>query len=322
VHLKRYDTEIVQNVGICAPVHPRFPLTSYSYSAVLAPIIKLTTVNDPVKVSLQQDLELWIVGMLTRWPMVWVTSRKANGSFSSYFISGLFFMTMLLLDMSTWTTFSSRVCVFSTSIDFHSSSFPTMFAVSGTRICGSECSCIRRTCISAATCKKFGHFLFPSSIYQHTSSNARQRSLSTSTGVSAERKENPWNADGQMPTMPLVVLQKWAQDIAEMSWTITSAITTGRRWQKWVRLQFFGIHDYQMNQVAGVSLANKLKIGMREMGRYQAYHEDWAESLLENQTAKWEKELTEWEEDHSALNPYAKRFTSELGSKPLPLTLF
>jgi hypothetical protein len=36
-----------------------------------------------------------------------------------------------------------------------------------------------------------------------------------------------------------------------------------------------------MNQVAGVSLTNKLKIGIWEMARYQAYHEEWALSLLE-----------------------------------------
>jgi hypothetical protein len=75
------------------------------------------------------------------------------------------------------------------------------------------------------------------------------------------------------------------------------------------------------NQVAGVSLANKLKIGIREVARYQAYHEEWALSLPENQIAKWEKELARWEEDHSAFNPYQKQFTSELGNKPFPLTL-
>ena len=75
------------------------------------------------------------------------------------------------------------------------------------------------------------------------------------------------------------------------------------------------------NQVAGVSLANKLKIGIREMARYQAYHEEWVLSLPENQIAKWEKELAPWEEDHSAFNPYQKQFTSELGNKLFPLTL-
>jgi hypothetical protein len=73
-----------------------------------------------------------------------------------------------------------------------------------------------------------------------------------------------------------------------------------------------------MNQVAGVLLANKLKIRIQEMARYQAYHEEWALLLLENQIAKWEKELTQWEEDHSTFNPYQKQFTSELGNKPSP----
>jgi hypothetical protein len=60
---------------------------------------------------------------------------------------------------------------------------------------------------------------------------------------------------------------------------------------------------------------------MWEMARYQAYHEEWALSLPENQIAKWEKELAQWEEDHSALNPYEKQFTSELGTKLFPLML-
>jgi hypothetical protein len=76
-----------------------------------------------------------------------------------------------------------------------------------------------------------------------------------------------------------------------------------------------------MNQVAGVSLANKLKIRIWEMARYQAYHEEWVLLLLENQIVKWEKELARWEEDHSAFNPYQKQFTSELGNKPSPPTL-
>jgi hypothetical protein len=60
---------------------------------------------------------------------------------------------------------------------------------------------------------------------------------------------------------------------------------------------------------------------MREMARYQAYHEEWVLSLPENQIAKWEKELAQWEKDHSTLNLYEKQFTSELGTKLFPLML-
>lgn len=62
---------------------------------------------------------------------------------------------------------------------------------------------------------------------------------------------------------------------------------------------------------AGVSHANKLKIASREAVKYQDYHEDWALSLPEKQVAKWGEQLSQWEDDHSALNPYEKQFKSE-----------
>jgi hypothetical protein len=76
----------------------------------------------------------------------------------------------------------------------------------------------------------------------------------------------------------------------------------------------------QMNRVAGVSHANKLKIAIREAATYREYHEDWALSLPENQTAIWQKQLTQWEEDHSALNPYEKQFSSEPSSSSFQLS--
>jgi hypothetical protein len=67
-----------------------FCLTSYGCSAAHVPIIKPLTANDRAKVSPLPELERWIAGMVSRWATVWVTSKKANGWCSSYFIGSSF----------------------------------------------------------------------------------------------------------------------------------------------------------------------------------------------------------------------------------------
>jgi hypothetical protein len=70
-----------------------FPLTFYGCSASHVPIIKPLMANDQAKVLPLPELEWWIAGMVSRWAMVWVTSKKANGLCSST-LSAVVFITM------------------------------------------------------------------------------------------------------------------------------------------------------------------------------------------------------------------------------------
>jgi hypothetical protein len=107
--LKKYESEIVQSVGISPTVILFiFSLTSYGCSTAHVPIIKPLTANNWAKVLPLLELEWWIAGMVSRWATVEVTFKKANSLCSSYLI-GSGFITMSQLDTST--TCSSAACV-------------------------------------------------------------------------------------------------------------------------------------------------------------------------------------------------------------------
>jgi hypothetical protein len=91
---------------------------------------------------------------------------------------------------------------------------------------------------------------------------------------------------------------------------------TGERPRRWVSCKV-GTSVSLLNVVAAVSFLRKIKEAVGESNDHKFLHHQFALGLPEASVKKWERELGEWEEDHSKPNPFEKRFKSTW-----PLLLF
>ena len=57
-----------------------------------------------------------------------------------------------------------------------------------------------------------------------------------------------------------------------------------------------------------VSLLRKIKEAVTESNNHKFLHHQFVLGLLVDSVGRWEEQLSEWEEDHSKLNPFEKQF--------------
>jgi len=184
--------------------------------------------------------------------------------------------------------------------------------VSGAATYGSEWQYIPSGCMLTMKGTRCFIFLYPNSIFLHTSWPARWYFLSISIIMSEGQMVKLLSAAGLTLTPSRIAPMRWVQDLTVICLMTTLVPGTGRSWYWWVSQSFLK-PNLNLLKSLSPSLLQKIKTTIVECGDHTFLH-NWFVISLNNLAlvSKWEDQLRKWELGHSQPNPFEGIFKGML----------